>query len=659
MSDKRISELDAAGGLSGSNIVPLVQGSSTKRTTLQLIADWIVQSALSFTQSGSGSITRDLQGKAREWLSPEDKGAVGDGVTDDSAAFTAAAADGRSIKLTPGRTYLTGPFTLATANQGVLGWGATVKLKAASSSQLCNLNAVGTWIEGGIWDVNSVAQNGILLGKDYCSVEFATLQNCGAAGIYSSNGANYIKICRNHIKDATTYGIYVESTAADAVGNEISENTVDTSATAGASGIYLTGSNSPFTHKQRRWNVSNNIVKGHSSGTVVGITLRAVDGVCHGNQVTGHLLQISADITEKSTFTGNRCTDPASGTSYGMEINGGYNTISGNYMNGQTYCLTSSGQNADYNTVTGNTFVDAASRLVFFAPGSGKTARYLTFSGNNFIYTSTGTNRAGIYLAGDCEFAHISGNNFKGPGSGQSGGRAVFLDTVINDVSVIGNRFSGWERPMALYSAAADAYINITFNANDCAEDMTSAGSWLANEGSATIGSNVVQMWNTTSAGVNNARNFLDKSANRLLEWSDSFNNPNSNISGGVGSIYVVPIANRNPGYWLKENGTGNTGWRGIITNSVSADKGNADATLTPGTSEHTNLWATTLTADRTVTLATSNVQAGARFRIVRTAAGAFNLNVGTGPLKALAASEWCDVEYNGSAWLLTAFGSL
>jgi hypothetical protein len=44
----------------------------------------------------------------------------------------------------------------------------------------------------------------------------------------------------------------------------------------------------------------------------------------------------------------------------------------------------------------------------------------------------------------------------------------------------------------------------------------------------------------------------------------------------------------------------------------------------------------------------------GRTFRIVRTAnaTGAFNLNVGTGPLKALAVSTWCDVTYNGSAWL-------
>lgn len=91
----------------------------------------------------------------------------------------------------------------------------------------------------------------------------------------------------------------------------------------------------------------------------------------------------------------------------------------------------------------------------------------------------------------------------------------------------------------------------------------------------------------------------------------------------------------------------------------VSADAGDAAKTLVATADEPTQVWSTTLTADRAVTLSTARATSGARFRIVRSAAGAFDLNVGTGPLKALAAGEWCDVEYNGSAWFLSAFGSL
>lgn len=97
---------------------------------------------------------------------------------------------------------------------------------------------------------------------------------------------------------------------------------------------------------------------------------------------------------------------------------------------------------------------------------------------------------------------------------------------------------------------------------------------------------------------------------------------------------------------------------------SVSADVGDTGITLTAGSNSWTMVWNTPLTAARAVTLSTTGAYNGAKFRIVRTAAatGAFNLNVGTGPLKALtAAAQWCEVEYNGAtaAWMETASGSL
>lgn len=89
----------------------------------------------------------------------------------------------------------------------------------------------------------------------------------------------------------------------------------------------------------------------------------------------------------------------------------------------------------------------------------------------------------------------------------------------------------------------------------------------------------------------------------------------------------------------------------------VSSNWGDASATLTWSSSATTNRWTSTLTANRTVTLSTTNAINGARFRIYRTGGGAFTLDVDG--LKTLAANQWCEVEYDGSAWVLTAFGSL
>lgn len=97
---------------------------------------------------------------------------------------------------------------------------------------------------------------------------------------------------------------------------------------------------------------------------------------------------------------------------------------------------------------------------------------------------------------------------------------------------------------------------------------------------------------------------------------------------------------------------------------STSTDFGNAGATLTVGSSKNINVWNTAISADRAVALSTTNVSDGDTFRIIRTAnaTGAFNLNVGTGPLKAMGtAGSFCDVTYNGNtaAWMLTAYGVL
>lgn len=103
--------------------------------------------------------------------------------------------------------------------------------------------------------------------------------------------------------------------------------------------------------------------------------------------------------------------------------------------------------------------------------------------------------------------------------------------------------------------------------------------------------------------------------------------------------------------------------WRMVEpnTNVMSADNGDAAKTLTIRDSEDVQIWSTPLTTGRGVTLSTTGAFNGARFRIIRTASatGAFNLDVGSGPLKSLAAGQWCEVTHNGSAWVLTAFGSL
>ena len=91
----------------------------------------------------------------------------------------------------------------------------------------------------------------------------------------------------------------------------------------------------------------------------------------------------------------------------------------------------------------------------------------------------------------------------------------------------------------------------------------------------------------------------------------------------------------------------------------VSADRGDTSPTLVVGTDSMIQRFATALTANRTVTLSTTGVANGDKFRIVRTGLGAFTLDVGGLKTIPSATAAFVDVHYSGSAWVLSGYGAL
>ena len=68
---------------------------------------YIINSAdVTFIQAGSGAVLRTAQSKMREWVTPEDFGAAGNGVSNDTIAIQAAIASGAPIIDLAGKTYL-------------------------------------------------------------------------------------------------------------------------------------------------------------------------------------------------------------------------------------------------------------------------------------------------------------------------------------------------------------------------------------------------------------------------------------------------------------------------------------------------------------------------------------------------------------------------
>jgi hypothetical protein len=93
--------------------------------------------------------------------------------------------------------------------------------------------------------------------------------------------------------------------------------------------------------------------------------------------------------------------------------------------------------------------------------------------------------------------------------------------------------------------------------------------------------------------------------------------------------------------------------------NTVGSDVGDADVTLTVGTSAPIQQYASALTDNRTVTLSTTGAVDGDSFRVVRTGLGAKTLDVGGLKTIANSTAAFVDASFDGSSWVLTGYGAL
>ncbi len=161
-----------------------------------------VVAAQNFLQSGTGAVTRSANAKMAEIVSVKDFGATGDGVTDDTAAFTAARvqqiATGQAIFVpTPPVTYLvsslsmggsTVPFVMygesGTWESGVPTTSITFKATASIGVQLGGI-AAGQ-LKSVIRDIafvgNATMLGGIALGTSTTYAAYTTLERVTVTG---------------------------------------------------------------------------------------------------------------------------------------------------------------------------------------------------------------------------------------------------------------------------------------------------------------------------------------------------------------------------------------------------------------------------------------------------------------------------------------------
>lgn len=171
-------------------------------------------SMVGFIQSGAGAVLRTLQSKSRDVVHVADFGAVGDGVTDDTAAVTAAIVAGKVVVFGDNKDYLISSALPVLSNRKYKGNRARLIAASQSLTAFFNNNAAvitnvdfddlrfdggGTFGGSGATAKFSNANVGIYLnngGSDW------RIRNCSFTGMDRAatlTGGDQVSITSNHV----------------------------------------------------------------------------------------------------------------------------------------------------------------------------------------------------------------------------------------------------------------------------------------------------------------------------------------------------------------------------------------------------------------------------------------------------------------------------
>ena len=544
-----------------------------------LLADFAASlgSALvGFLQAGTGATARTAQAKMRESVSVKDFGAVGDGVTDDTAAIelaSSSSAAGTTIIVPVGMNCLVASAVdLNVAGQRLIAYGAKFTKRASfTGTSVIRIGAADVTVEGLEIDGTDKVVDGIITAADVCAGFTARankIYNC-AYGI-SANNNNRVLLENNNLSVLANYGIRVHNIADTAVyddirviGNRIDLTDQTTSSTQ--VGMLIRGTATYLTTNvmvanNRTYLVSDPLASGH-----LGCEVRFADGGSfQGNYCIGGAMLVSIAASKNFVVDGNVAIGQ---TFYAIELASisavtntnnvvSNNTIRGNGILNYAIGLQGSVAGCLNAVITGNNI----SGIVLYGVFANDVWDDITISGNTISFTDAGTNQYGIYLLGTTtrtisEVA-ISGNKLNGGGVAE---KAIFLLNVSN-ATVSGNNCIGWGEHGVYISITATVTVdNISITGNLLSPSGSSA---IGKVVSGTMGDHVTARGNP-SFRLSNAlgSDVLNYSVDLYEAWG--VNTPEGAVTAGVGSIYHRTNGGASTSIYIKETGTGNTGWVG------------------------------------------------------------------------------------------------
>ncbi len=392
---------------------------------------------LAYIQAGANAVWQTVQNALRKRISVFDYGAVGDGVTDDYAAFAAAevyagSIGGAKIVVPRGYTYKLGTGVTITHDnvEFVIESGAIVKAAAALNAVLFHFNGVsGGGISGlGTIDCNRTAGVTICIGIQTSHASYINIRDVTVKGSFFSN----IKLLQSDhckVRDVTSYDAVSGTSTAYGI---VAYGTTHCSFTGNhihdcdAFGIGIVADSDPGPYNiPALYNIINgNIIHDCTAGGINvdnGVNYFSVnDNIIHdcGNADTTFAAGV---LVQGGTGTGNGTVN--NNTIYNIDGFGITSTGAGGVIaNGNRILLCSFHgiypvDCADWNVV-GNSVFDCSSTAVIWAGGRADAIRLLNCFRLSCTGNTVGDRRGvqvtgyGINEAGTSDVNNITGNTF-------------------------------------------------------------------------------------------------------------------------------------------------------------------------------------------------------------------------------------------------------
>jgi hypothetical protein len=119
--------------VTGTEVFSARQAGGLFQTSFSVLAGYVLRTYNGFTQNGAGAVLRSIYAKLTDNpATPEDFGAKGDGVTNDTTAFLNALASFKSVRCTAGKKYMVGNL--------VVGAGQTLDLNGSTLAACAGAN---------------------------------------------------------------------------------------------------------------------------------------------------------------------------------------------------------------------------------------------------------------------------------------------------------------------------------------------------------------------------------------------------------------------------------------------------------------------------------------------------------------------------------------